>query len=648
VTSTSSRPGWIVFIALALVTIAVYWPAMHGGYLFDDTIYFVDNDDLHVTSMDLGDWWRAATSQCAANLLCRPLSLLSFSANYFFTGLDPFYPKLTNLSIHLINGLLVYLITRRLFSSSRVFDRDASSSDLTAATLAGAWLLLPINLSAVAYVSQRMECLATVFVLIGILTYLRSRQRMLDGTAGSSRVWLSVFGWTSIGLLAKEDAALLPLFTLCLELTLFHFRDQKKLVSRSVVSLYISVLIVPLIAGLIFVMPKLTSGVSQFREFTIAERLITEPRVIVDYIRWTLLPDLNVLTFYHDDLTLSRSLISPPTTLLAILSLTSLLAIAMWQRRRRALVSLGLLLFFAGHVMTGTIVPLELVFEHRNYFASIGLLIAIAALAREIQGKNAAAIKIALSIAFLSLYSLTTLLRAEEWSNPLKFAYSEALKRPDSPRAQYELARTLVVAAGTSTASPLLEEAERMVLHKVQLAHPDISALQVAIFIAASKGEPIDSQWWDSIDRELKSRPPSQSEIAAIIFLYHCQRDGPCPRQDERIYETFVAAMESSGTNVNLMSAYAEFALTRLNDAELAERMFREVVEDRPKVPVYRENLIRFLLAIGKFDAADVEVEDMAKLNTLGSLDKTLARWRERVKKARLDAVTATTAPQND
>ena len=92
----TDRRAWLLLIALMVLTAIAYWPSLRGGYIFDDGIYFAENRDVHVTTLHLGDWMRAATSQCSVNLLCRPLSALTFAANWYFTGIDPFWPKLTN------------------------------------------------------------------------------------------------------------------------------------------------------------------------------------------------------------------------------------------------------------------------------------------------------------------------------------------------------------------------------------------------------------------------------------------------------------------------------------------------------------------------------------------------------------------------
>jgi len=167
-----------------LVTVVAYWPSLYGGFIFDDGVYFVDNPDIHVTTLRLGDWIKAVQAQGNLNVFGRPLSALTFAANYYLTGLDPFWPKLTNIAIHLSNGLLWFLLLRELFRLRAVVSGVESRNDLAAAVLAGTWLLLPINLTGVAYVSQRMEILATMFVLLGLFAYLRTRRLLNSGTSG--------------------------------------------------------------------------------------------------------------------------------------------------------------------------------------------------------------------------------------------------------------------------------------------------------------------------------------------------------------------------------------------------------------------------------------------------------------------------------
>ena len=620
-----------LFAAFAILTLAVYWPALQGGYIFDDSIYVVRNTDVHVTSLRTGEWVNAALSQVGTNQF-RAFSMLSFAANYYLTGLDPFWFKLTNVGVHLINGCLLFLVMRELLrlrlavKGDRPFHQDGYLRfGFTAATIAGAWLLLPINLTGVAYVSQRMESLANIFVFLGLFWYLRARCRQYSGHGGAAMLWVSLAVCTLLGLGAKESAILLPLYAACVEFAIGRFRNQDGRLSRAVLALYLVVLVLPLIAGLAWISRWDFSAVAHVRTFSIGERLLTEPRVLIDYIHWTLLPNLNSLTFYHDDLRVSHGLMDPPSTLLAIFAVIALLGIAFWQRKARPLFCTGILWFFAGHALTATIIPLELVFEHRNYFPSIGLLLAATSLLAIEPGLRPLPAKIILAAGFISFFAFTTLLRAQEWSHPLRLALAEASKRPDSMRAQYELAHTLILAAGSKENSPLLDESEKILKRTALRPDSGIAPLQALIYLSARNHRAIDPAWWQALIQKVQDHPPAQSDVDVLIFLFHCQLRGDCPTQKQELLDAFVAALTTSGGNVNLMSAYADFAYVELDDKELAERMLREVVATKPNVPVYRANLIKLLILTRQFDAARVDLVSLEALNHAGSLDTMIA-----------------------
>lgn len=633
--SRSTQTSWSVFVLLALLTLAVYAPSLRGGYFFDDQIYFVDNAEVHVTTLQPGDWWRAAISQCGTNLLCRPLSSITFAANYYFSGLDPFWPKLVNLAIHLCNGLLLFLLLRALFRLRAAIRGSDATHDLAAAALAGAWLLLPINLTGVAYVSQRMEALANLFVFLGLFCYLRERRRVYLGTGRDWKLGIILFLATAAGLSAKEDAALLPLYTALCEFALTGFRNRDARWCRGAIGAHIALLVVPFIAGLAWIGPRAVHGFAARRDFTVVERLLTETRVLVDYIHWTLLPNLDALTFYHDDLAPSRGLFDPPTTALCAVALLALLGAAFWQRRQRPLFCLGVLWFFAGHSMTATIIPLELVFEHRNYFPSAGLLLALVALLTlESRVALAANLRIVAGTLFIGFFAFTTYLRAQEWSHPLRLAYSEALKRPGSPRAQYSLAHTLILAAKDYD-SPLVAKSIDILQRDAASEHTGIASLQALIYLAGRSHRAIDPAWWQAMARKLEHHAPSQTDLQAIIFLYHCQRRGDCPKQVPELLSVFVPAMAGSEGDVDLMSAYGEFALTELGDRELSERLYRGAVAAKPQVPIYRANLVEFLIVTQQFDAAQKAIDDLAAMNRFGSLDERLAQLRAELLAAR-------------
>jgi hypothetical protein len=268
------------------------------------------------------------------------------------------------------------------------------------------------------------------------------------------------------------------------------------------------------------------------------------------------------------------------------------------------------------------------------------LLLASAALLAFEPGLRLPAAKTLIAAGFILFFAFTTFLRAQEWSDPIRLAYSEALKRPESQRAQYELAYILIVAAGENRQSPLIEQARELLEHNAFSPHSGITPLQALIYIDGRAKRPVDPRWWQAIIAKLRDNAPSASDVDSLIFLSRCQMHGDCPVEKQPLLEAFGTALTRSGGNANLMGAYAEFAFEELDDQELAERMFREAVATNPSEPTYRVNLVHFLLATGQAEAASTEIQGLTKLNHLGSLDDTLSTLR-----AQLAAATQTVSP---
>ena len=104
----------------------------------------------------------------------RPVAQLSFALNHYFSGLDPFAFKLTNLAIHLANGVLIFILALRLLASLRV-STEQRRALIAAGLLATAWLLHPIQLLPVLHVVQRMTSLSAFFLLMALLCHMRGR-----------------------------------------------------------------------------------------------------------------------------------------------------------------------------------------------------------------------------------------------------------------------------------------------------------------------------------------------------------------------------------------------------------------------------------------------------------------------------------------
>jgi tetratricopeptide (TPR) repeat protein len=119
-------------------------------------------------------------------------------------------------------------------------------------------------------------------------------------------------------------------------------------------------------------------GGYEIRPFTMQERLLTEPRVILFYISLLFYPLTSRMTLIHD-IQISKSLIDPWTTLAAIITILLIVSISLIKARKWPLFSYCVLFFFLNHLIEGSFLSLELIYEHRNYIPSMLLFVPLSA-----------------------------------------------------------------------------------------------------------------------------------------------------------------------------------------------------------------------------------------------------------------------------
>ena len=644
-----STGGIVLVVALAL-TLAVYWPGLSGGWLFDDYPNIVDNPGVQPVNASLPALVRAALSSPSSELK-RPLASLSFAANYLATGLDPYWMKLTNLILHLVNGWLIFLLVQRLIIAAGAVNDDSEPEEagIVAALIAGSWLLLPINLTAVLYVVQRMESMANSFVLLGLVGYMAGRQRMLEhrtyqgaikehaGWSGFALCAASLLFPTAIGLLAKETAVMLPLYAALVEWTLFGLRRPGRHRDWRIGLLFVVILLIPIIVGLCWLLPNALDPSSwATRDFTLRTRLLSEARIVVDYIGWTLLPLPHALSFYHDDFAVSTGLLHPWTTLVSLLALLVLIAVTVGSRRRHPLVTLGLALFFGCHLLTATILPLELIYEHRNYFASLGLLLVLVPplygaqplVSRPGLRLHPGRWALALLLAFWCGQTATT---AYAWGDELRLARALAERAPESPRAQYELGRTYIIRSHYDPDSPYTRLAYGPLERAAALPASSILPQQALIFMNSRMHLPLKETWWDSMIAKLQARPPGVQDESSLLALAQCAHEGSCQLPRQRMVAAFKAALDHPLPSARVLAAYSDYAWSVLGEYALGESLATEAVTAAPDEPAYRITLVRMLIARGRLDAVGPQMDALQRLDVGGRLGDSLHALRRQI-----------------
>lgn len=415
----------IFLMLLTVIAGLVYIPGLSGGFLFDD---YPNLEDIGNYG-GVVDWetFRAFVFSGWSGPTGRPISLASFLLDdNTWPSHAPWF-KQTNLLIHILCGLLLCWTTLLLLRNFKsVSERQAQWVAVLACAL---WLLHPYMVSTTLYVVQRMAQLATLFCLVGIAWYLRARLQLIRAP---KRAYISMSLALAMGTLlatfSKENGALLPLLILVIEFCLP--KEGKPAWQWRAVFLWLpSIAIVLLLARYI----DFSENPWPNRNFNQIERLLTEARIVSEYLLHLFVPRIEGNGLYQDGYVISKGLFEPVGTFLAIAFLSMLTILAFLVRKRAPLVTLGILFFFAAHLMESTVVGLELYFEHRNHLASLFLFLPLAYYGVVWSGRFKMLPVVIVII--LGLLASMTWLRASLWNDNDKLEMYWLQSAGDSPRA---------------------------------------------------------------------------------------------------------------------------------------------------------------------------------------------------------------------
>jgi hypothetical protein len=437
---------WLLFILVLLATCAVYWAGLTGPLLFDD------NQNLEPLNQWLQGrlgWVSVVFGANHAGGLGRPLALASFMLNIKLLGPGIWGLKFGNLLLHLANGVVVYALFQGLLRA-RALART-TSLDMGWLPLLGAsiWLLHPLLVSTVLYVVQRMAMLSAFFVLLALVAYLNGRMALAAGDRRRAG-WLLALAvpiCTVLATLSKENGILAPALCAVIELCVFLPAPGTRRPAASRAFLVCALLVPALIAIVLTALhsPIIMEGYAN-RSFTLTERLLTQSRVLWDYIGSVMLPYGPRLGLYHDDYVVSHGLLDPPATVIALSAWALAIAVAWRVRRRIPGLALGLGIFLVGQSIESSVFPLVNYFEHRNYLPAIGIIWSVMSIgawaAPHLVARmhNASRVGILAAVSLVLILAMATAARSGVWQSHQAIMVQALKYHPDSRWLRIELA----------------------------------------------------------------------------------------------------------------------------------------------------------------------------------------------------------------
>jgi tetratricopeptide (TPR) repeat protein len=366
------------FFLLAAAIAIIYSNTLDVPWHLDDYHNIVANKDLKSDQPNLYGLVETCVQFFKTALPKRPLARSTLAINWYLSGKSTLGYHLVNIAVHILTSWMLLLTCLTLFKTPRLSGRYGSDQTFFIGLLAvSLWAFNPIQIQAITYIVQRMASLAALFYVLGIYLFLKGR---LDENLKCQRIYYlgCLVSWLA-ACLSKENAFLLPLSLLLVETVFFQDISRRKVkLVLLVIAAGIGLLI---LAGgaLIFLDGKLEGlFIYHSRFFSAGERLLTQGRILIFYLTLLVYPAPNRLSIAHD-VELSTSLLHPWSTLPSLLIIFLMVGGAIYKIRRWPLVSFAVLFFFLNHAVESTIIPLELIFEHRNYLPSLFFFLPVAA-----------------------------------------------------------------------------------------------------------------------------------------------------------------------------------------------------------------------------------------------------------------------------
>lgn len=613
-----------ILVVVSIIAVWCYWDGLFGGLYFDDNHVIRENKLIRIDSLDWSSLVSAANSFQAGG---RQLSMLSFGLNFYFFGELILAFKAVNLALHLLVGFVLYFVTKMLISALNQSNLNINDSrhdmvEWVPLLASSFWILYPINLSTVLYISQRMTILASLFIAIGIACYLFIRISNLNNLKKILFILLFTSVFTVFAYKSKENGILLPAYILLIEAVVFQ-QWLRKIRGIWNVSRVFKVILAVAVALAAFAAIEILSSflIRQIegyegRAFTLYERVLTQFRALSFYLSQILVPNNAELSMWHDDIQISTGLLQPVTTLISMLIVLGLLFLAMSTTSRNRIISLSILWFFLGHSLESTIIPLEMIHEHRNYFPSFGVALFISYLV--LSSKY-----IRKEVSLLIVFSLLALnvgvlhARSKIWSHDQVKAVHEAKYHPYSPLAQFSMARYLFV-SGIEGDLKAAELAEKVLVENTSLDKTTVASEMLLILLSDQSQVELQQVWISNTVQKIRDVGFNAITSRALSgLLEHLQKDSSQLNPDDLEpifielgnqahpqFATFAAVF-----NTEVKSNYTE-----------GYRLFEKAAELSNNRPVFRLNLLRAQLKMRRFEDACNSLkylQSLAKKKTL-------------------------------
>jgi len=415
----------------------LYVHTLNGPFVFDDVRNIQKNVYVHLTHLSVDSLLKAAFRSPERN---RPVANVSFALNYYVHQYQVWGYHVVNILIHLTTGLLLWLFVSTTLRMPVLRARYTNPEWIAGFTVL-LWLVHPSHTQSVTYITQRMNSLGALFYLGSLVLYVRARLTPHRGPR-----WFLGAGCVLTGLLAfgtKEITATLPAVIWLYEW--YFFQDlSRRWLKRWGLPLAGGFVVCGIVLAQVYAHGHPLARILamyQGSDFSMWERIMSEFRAVFFYVRQWFFPHPSQLTLDHD-FVVSRSLLAPPTTLLAMVGFVGLVGLAWALAQKERVLSFCLFWFVLHLLIESSVIGIELVYDYRLYVPSMLLsLLVVILVSRAVQ---VSWLRVAVLGLVVLMWSIWTYDTNRVWASEETLWRDCVAKAPYKARPYYGLGNALL------------------------------------------------------------------------------------------------------------------------------------------------------------------------------------------------------------
>ena len=387
-------------ILIAALCAVVYANTFRNNFAFDDNKFIIKNLEIRKFS-NIPSFFTEDVDG-----LYRPMRTILYSINYTIWGLNPFGYHLNSLIFHILNTILVFLISNQITKKKGI--------SLIASLL---FATHPLHTERVTNMTAGFDQLGIFFFLLALYFYINFSLKH------TNKFFYYSLASFVLALLSSEEAATLPLIILLYDIS---FNKTNKELFKKNAKIYASFFILLLLYIVLrFFILGIGARVENYLQGSAYITFVAMTKVFAEYI---------LILFMPINLTLSRTIslakasILEPTVISSILILLAVLAVIIKSYKKSSIVFFSVFWFFITLLPVSNIIPLHTIMAERYlYLPSVGFCIFIAFLIdklyglniKEVSRKRIKIITTAIVILILLFYSYSTIKRNLEWRDDI-------------------------------------------------------------------------------------------------------------------------------------------------------------------------------------------------------------------------------------